>query len=78
MTCFGYGEKSDRLLGTIKKGYFQTKSRDEVKLIINSDQKPLLLLTKSDGKKIYYSARSKTNPEIYAELKENLPDKCYE
>ncbi|NVK33009.1 MAG: DUF3784 domain-containing protein [Rhodobacteraceae bacterium] len=65
-------------LGTIRKGHFRTKSKEQVKLIINSEQKPLLLLTKSDGKKIFYSAKSKTNQELYAELKEHLPNKCYE
>ena len=61
-------------LGTINKGYFRTKSGEKVKLILNSENKPIILLTKTDGKKIYYSAKDRSNKEIMDEIREILPD----
>lgn len=64
-------------LGEIRKGYFKTESGDVVKLILNSAQKPYILFTKSDGKKIYYSAKEKSNEEILNEIKKTLPNNGY-
>src|SRR5690606_35963887 len=64
-------------LGTIKKGYFKTKNGEIMKLILNSDNKPIILLTKTNGKKIYYSAKDKLNTKIVDEIKENLPNLVY-
>lgn len=61
--------------GTVNKGYFDTKSKENVKLIINSDQKPLILITNIKGKKIYYSAKSKPNEEIFNALKNAFPER---
>ncbi len=52
-------------LEVIKKGYFNTKENQNVKLIINSNQKPIILITTKDDKKIFYSAKEKSNKEIY-------------
>jgi len=65
-------------LGMIKKGYFKTKKGEVVKLILNSDSKPLILLTKTNGKKIYYSAKDKSNKELINDMKKTLPDLVYE
>jgi hypothetical protein len=59
-------------LGTIKKGYFKTTNGEIVKLILNSDNKPFILLTKTNGKKIYYSAKDKSNQEILDEMRKTL------
>lgn len=59
-------------LGDIRKGYFKTENGEIVKLILNSAQKPYILFTKSDGKKIYYSAKERPNEEILKELKRTL------
>jgi len=64
-------------MGTVRKGYFRTKDREVVKLIINADQKPIILVTKMDGGKIFYSARSNTNGKVIKELKEALPKVTY-
>lgn len=56
-------------LGTIKKGYFKTDKGEKVKLILNGDNKPYILLTKSDGKKIYYSAKEKSNEKLLQKIK---------
>ncbi|HMV23322.1 MAG TPA: DUF3784 domain-containing protein [Saprospiraceae bacterium] len=59
-------------LETIKKGLFKTQSDETVKLIINSDQHPLLLITTEDGRKIYYSAKTNSNKQLYDELRMRL------
>ena len=59
-------------LGNIKKGYFKTKSGEIVKLIINSENKPYILFTKSNGQKIYYSAKEESNEKIVSEIKKTL------
>ena len=61
-------------LGSIKKGYFKTENGEIVKLILNSDNKPYILFIKSDGKKIYYSAKKTPNEKIFNEIKQTLPD----
>lgn len=61
-------------LGDIRKGYFKTENGEIVKLILNSAQKPYILFTKSNGKKIYYSAKEKSNEELLDELKKTLPN----
>src|SRR5690606_42083691 len=61
-------------LGTIKKGYFKTKNGEIVKLILNSDNMPIILFTMTDGRKIYYAAKNKRSEEHTSELqsRENL------
>jgi len=62
-------------LGEIRKGYFKTENGEVIKLILNSTQKPYILFTKLDEKKIYYSAKKKSNREILNEIKKTLPYK---
>jgi len=59
---------SGAALEIIKKGYFKTKSNEEVKLLINSKQSPIVLIETKENKKIYYSAKEKSNTLIYNEL----------
>ncbi|SKC00125.1 protein of unknown function [Parapedobacter luteus] len=64
-------------LGTINKGYFKTRNGEIVKLILNSDNKPFILFTKADGKKIYYSAKDKSNEQVLDEMSKTLPNIVY-
>ncbi|WP_157359389.1 DUF3784 domain-containing protein [Wenyingzhuangia fucanilytica] len=64
-------------LGEIRKGYFKTKSGETVKLILNSSQKPYLLFTTSDNRKIYYSAKEQLNEELLQEIKKAIPNIPY-
>jgi alpha-acetolactate decarboxylase len=59
--------------GNVQKGYFETKSKENVKLIINGDQRPVILITNLRDKKIYYSAKKKSNEDIFKELKKTFP-----
>lgn len=61
-------------LGEIRKGYFKTDKGDRVKLIVNAEQSPLILFTKNDNKKIYYSAKSGSNQILFNEIKQVLED----
>ncbi|MEN9906950.1 MAG: hypothetical protein RLZZ540_91 [Bacteroidota bacterium] len=56
-------------LGTVKKGYFKTDKGEIVKLILNGDNKPYILLTKADGKKIYYSSKEESNEKLFEKIK---------
>lgn len=62
-------------LETIKKGYFRTVNNENVKLLINSNKTPIIVLITNDNKKIYYSSKDKSNEEIYNELKKKITDK---
>ena len=64
-------------LGTITKGYFKTVDGERVKLILNSDKEPYILVTKKDGKKIYFSAKEESNTVIYNKIKKTLPNILY-
>lgn len=55
-------------LGAIKKGYFKTKSGEEIKLILNSGSKPFLLISKKSGKKIYYSDKDGNTSDAYKKI----------
>ncbi|MGV3588702.1 MAG: DUF3784 domain-containing protein [Adhaeribacter sp.] len=60
-------------LGKVNKGYFKTETGEIVKLILNADHKPYMLVTKSDGKKIYFSAKQASNTNLLEEMKKALP-----
>lgn len=55
-------------LGEIRKGWFKTEDGDRVKLIINSNQTPVILITKRNGEKIYFSAKKQNNKDIFREM----------
>lgn len=59
-------------LEIIKKGYFNTKENENVKILINSNQKPIILITTKDKKKIFYSAKEKSNVKIYNEIRKQI------
>lgn len=59
-------------LEIIKKGYFYTKENQKVKLLINSNKTPVIVITTKDDKKIFYSAKQKSNEEIYKEIIEKI------
>lgn len=61
-------------LGSVKKGYFKTQNGEVVKLILNSGQGPYIVFTKTDGKKLFYSAKEKSNEEVLNDLKKALPN----
>lgn len=65
-------------LGNIRKGHFITEDGEKIKLILNSDNKPYILFTKSDGMKIYYSAKKQSNEIILDEIKKSLPNNAYD
>lgn len=60
-------------LGTILKGNFRTREGDTVKLILNSDQRPCILITLASGEKIYYAAKHMPVETIYARMQHELP-----
>lgn len=64
--------------GTVSKGYFRTQAGENIKLLINADNQPYLLITKKSGGKIYFSAKSNSNEKIYHELKKALPTVGYQ
>jgi len=63
--------------GDVNKGFFKTASGEVVKLMLNSDKKPIILFTKTDGKKIYYSAKEEPNEKLFNEMKSRLPTILY-
>jgi hypothetical protein len=55
-------------LGFVKKGMFKTNKNTEVKLLINSQKTPLILIITKDNGEIYYSSKNKSNQEIFKEM----------
>lgn len=62
-------------LATIKKGDFKTKDKKKVKLLINSQNSPIILLTTTDNQQIYYSSKDKSNKEIFNKLSREISEK---
>lgn len=56
----------------VYKGYFKTDSSEKVKLMLNSDQRPLIYILLKDGRKIYYSAESDSNKVLFKNLENSL------
>ena len=48
--------------------FSDAKENQNVKLLINSNKKPIILIITKDKKKIFYSAKEKSNVEIYNEI----------
>lgn len=61
-------------LGSVRKGYFKTENGEIVKLILNAENKPYILLKKLDGKKIYFSAREASHKNLVGELEKTFPN----
>ncbi|SDM93330.1 DUF3784 domain-containing protein [Kriegella aquimaris] len=60
--------------GSVHKGYFKQEGGKSVKLILNGEAKPYVLITKKNGERIYYSSRSTPNQKIYDQLKNSFPE----
>lgn len=60
-------------LGDTRKGHFRTQDGEAVKLILNSNTKPYLLITKINNEKIYFSSKDNSNRPYYHQLEEALP-----
>lgn len=56
--------------GTIKKGFYKTDKGEVVKLILNADIKPYILITKLNDKKVYYSSKEESNEKLFARIEE--------
>lgn len=59
-------------LQTIKKGYFKTKNGENVKLLINSAEQPIISITTIDNQKIYYSSKDNSDQKIFDQLKDEI------
>lgn len=53
----------------VKKGYFRTAKNEKIKLLINSNNLPMLLITTTDHRKIYYAAKEQSSKQLYNELR---------
>lgn len=60
-------------MGSVLKGYFKTRDGEIVKLILNSDQKPFILITLDSGEKIYYASKQMPAESIYAAIQREMP-----
>lgn len=61
-------------LQTIKKGNFKTKNGENVKLFINSAEKPIIFITTNTNQKIYYSSLDNSNRKIYNQIKNEMKE----
>ena len=59
-------------LGEIKKGYFKTSTGEIVKLLLNVQQNPYILLIKTNGEKIYFASGKEPNEAIYSRVNRTL------
>ena len=55
-------------LGSMNKGYFKTDDGVIIKLLLNSDSYPIILIGKKSGDKIYYSAKNFSNDQIFNDI----------
>jgi hypothetical protein len=60
-------------LEAIRKGYFRTSDGERVRLILNSVEKPYILITLTSGDKIYYASRDVAVDTIYNQIRGSFP-----
>jgi len=56
-------------MGEIKKGYFKTSSGGIIKLLLNVQKNPYILVIKTNGEKIYFASEKESNEAIYNRIK---------
>jgi hypothetical protein len=61
--------------GSAKKGYFRTRDGRTVKLMLNQAEAPYLLLTRCDGRQIYYACEGHNNRLLWAQIDSLMPEK---
>lgn len=59
-------------LGVIKKGYFRTEEGERVKLLLNSAQRPVICITKTDGTRIYYCPKQQPSADLMDDMMTQL------
>ena len=59
-------------IGSINKGYYLTQNEETVKLILNSNNKPYMLIIKNNGNKIYLSTLHNHVEDIFTEIKKTV------
>lgn len=59
-------------LGAIKKGYFRTEEGERVKLLLNSAQRPVICITKTDGTRIYYCPKQQPSADLMDDMMTQL------
>lgn len=61
-------------LGEVHKGYFRTSDGERIKLLLNSDQIPFILVFKKSGERIFYSAKKEMNEEMFIRMNRVLKE----
>ena len=59
-------------LGPVRKGHFKTDKGEIIKLLVDTEQGPFILIEKKSGEKIYFGVKGKPMESIAAELKAQL------
>jgi hypothetical protein len=59
-------------LENVRKGYFKTTSGEKLKLLINTQSGPYVLITTKDNSKIFYSSKDQLNQKIFEKLKQSV------
>lgn len=64
--------KNGFALGDTRKGYFKTDDGETVKLLLNSSIKPLIMIVKTNGEKIYFSSGIHDNEALFLILRDDM------
>lgn len=59
-------------LGNIHKGYYKTSDDSTLKLLLDSNQKPVIFIDLVDGSDIYFSYKTASNIALYEQLKQTM------
>jgi hypothetical protein len=59
-------------MGTISKGYFRLKKGGTVKLILNSAEKPILVIRTKKNEKVFYNSRNTNVKSVFEALNSKL------
>ncbi len=62
-------------MSTRFKGYFRTEDFQKIKLVVNENKGPFILIQTTEGLEIYYSATSGKTQETFDQIESTFPDK---
>jgi hypothetical protein len=58
--------------GSVKRGYYKTKQKERIKLLIFTNKPPFLMIEKRTGIKVYYNSKKLDVDSVYNRINEKI------
>ena len=65
-------KKNGFSVGDMHKGYYSTNEGTKIKLLLDSNQKPVIFIDLVEGSDVYFSSKTASNQVLYEQLKQTM------